>query len=107
MIMTQPTKTRACLLTSTVIPAFMSMTLSCNASAFEYGNRILLAQQQEPAEKSDRPERKRPEGAPGTSAPPGAGRPSQAPPQGTPKEGAAPPQTPAPPERRELPKGPA
>src|SRR4051812_14268711 len=62
MIMTPRTKTL--LLTSSAIPAFMLLAFVGNASA-RSAETILLAQQQEPAEKSDRPDRRRPEGAPG------------------------------------------
>src|SRR2546421_8623567 len=94
MTMTQRTTPKTFLLSGTVIPALALLALPCNAATLQSGEKILLAQQQEAPPKDDRPERKRPEGAPSTPAPPGAGRPSQVPPQ-------------APQERRESPKGPA
>ena len=78
------TTTKAFLLTSTVIPALALLTLPGYAAQ----SGILLAQQQqqqEPAEKSDRPERKRPDGAPGAPTPKGGVRPPQAAPEGAPK----------------------
>lgn len=100
--MSQTTKTL--LLASTVIPTLVRLSFPGNAAALQADKKIILAQQQEPAEKSDRPERRRPEGAPGTPAPSGA-RPPQGQ-KGPAPDHAAPPQTPASPERRELPKGP-
>jgi len=101
--MTQSTTTKAILLTSTLIPALMSLTSPGNSGTPDSGERMLLAQQQqEPAEKSDRPDRRRPEGVPGKQ--PG-GRPPQG--QAPAKESAPPPpQPPAAQERREPPKGP-
>src|SRR5947207_1726903 len=77
MTMTQRTTPKTLLLGSTVIPALAMLALPCNAAVLQFGEKILLAQQQEAPPKDDRPERKRPEGAPSTPAPPGAGRPSQ------------------------------
>jgi hypothetical protein len=75
--------TKAFLLTST---AALVLLASPSYPAAAQSGTILLAQQQEPAEKSDRPERKRPEGAPGAPA-----RPQGAPKQGAPAGQEAPP----------------
>ena len=54
--MTQQKTTKATLLVGTVIPLVL-LSAPCTAAPLQTGD-TLLAQQQEPAEKSDRPERR-------------------------------------------------
>src|SRR3954467_7366092 len=110
---------KAVLRTSTLIPALALLAGPCNATALRSGETILLAQQQEPAEKSDRPERRRPESVPGQPpakqsqppaqpAPPAKQAPPAAPqaPSAPPARQAEPPTHPAPPAKQVQPPAP-
>src|SRR5438270_2145189 len=95
MPMARQKMTRALLLAGTVIP-FSFLGAPSSAAPLEAGN-TLLAQQQEPAEKSDRPDRRRPEGAPEQpgARPPQKSQPPAARPEAPPAKQVQPPAPPA------------